>query len=128
MSAYVTIHGNIGKDPELKWSEKASSVCTVSVGVRIWNSKEKKADTNWYRVTTFGKTAERIANQAHKGMKVLASGELKASAWQGNQGPAVSLDLVAHSFEFLEQPSSDRQQTAPAATNGFTESPEDFPF
>ncbi len=100
----IKIIGNLGKEPELKFTPDGKAVCTFSVA-----ASNKKDETVWYRITTWEKLAEVCNQYLHKGSKVFVNGALKADA-QGNPrtyerkdggGWAASFEVVASSVKFL---------------------------
>ena len=100
----IKIIGNLGKEPELKFTPDGKAVCTFSVA-----ASNKKDETVWYRITTWEKLAEVCNQYLHKGSKVFVNGALKADA-QGNPrtyerkdggGWAASFEVVASSVRFL---------------------------
>ena len=110
----LTIVGNLGKEPELKYTTDGKAVTTFSVA-----ASNRKDETVWYRITTWDKQAETCNQYLHKGSKVLVEGALKADA-QGNPrtyerkdggGWAASFEVVASAVKFLsgkdEQPAND---------------------
>lgn len=95
--ANITIVGNVGKDPEQK-DGKAGPMAKFSVGV----STRRDAETQWYNVTAFGKTAEVVLRYVKKGGSVLVSGGLQARTYQDKQGATkVSLDVDARELVML---------------------------
>ena len=100
----LTIVGNLGKDPEMKYTTDGKAVTTFSVA-----ASNRKDETVWFRITTWDKQAETCNQYLHKGSKVLVEGALKADA-QGNPrtyerkdglGWAASFEVVASSVKFL---------------------------
>ncbi len=109
----LTIVGNLGKDPEMKYTTDGKAVTTFSVA-----ASNRKDETVWFRVSTWDKQAETCNQYLHKGSKVLVEGALKADA-QGNPrtyerkdggGWAASFEVVASSVRFLsgkDEPAED---------------------
>ena len=100
----IIICGNLGKDPEMKYTTDGKAVTTFSVA-----ASNRKDETVWFRVSTWDKQAETCNQYLHKGGKVLAEGALKSDA-QGNPrtyerkdggGWAASFGVVASSVKFL---------------------------
>ena len=99
----LTIVGNLGKDPEMKYTTDGKAVTTFSVA-----ASNRKDETTWFRVSTWDKQAETCNQYLHKGSKVLVEGVLKADA-QGNPrtyerkdgGWSASFEVVASSVRFL---------------------------
>jgi len=104
MYAKLIIIGNLGKDPEMKYTTDGKAVTTFSVA-----ASNRKDETVWFRITTWDKQAETCNQYLHKGSKVLVEGALKADA-QGNPrtyerkdggGWSASFEVVASSVKFL---------------------------
>ena len=100
------IIGNVGRDPELRYTGSGVAVCDFSVAVtERWKDRqtnEQKERTNWYRVTCWRGLAETANNYVHKGMQIMVSGNVEASAYMGQDGePRASLDLTARDIQFL---------------------------
>lgn len=95
--ANITIVGNVGKDPEQKDS-KAGPMAKFSVGV----STRRDAETQWFNVTAWGKTAEVVMKYVKKGGSVLVSGELQVRQYQDKQGQTKSsVDVNARELVLL---------------------------
>lgn len=98
------IIGNLGSDPELKYLQNGTAVCSFSVAVneRYTSNGEQREETTWYRVTCWRQLAEIAANNLTKGRQVYIEGKVKASAYLGKDGkPAASLELTAQNVTFL---------------------------
>src|ERR687885_1527077 len=105
MVAKLTLVGNLGLEPEVRYSADGKPVVSCRVASNYRRRDAETRDwvdaTNWYRVTTFGKLAERMAEQANdgrltKGTRIIAFGRLEASAYlDRNNQPQPSLDVVA---------------------------------
>lgn len=95
--ANITIVGNVGKDPEQKDS-KAGPMTKFSVGV----TTRRDAETQWFNVTAWGKTAEVAMRYVKKGGAVLISGELQLRSYQDKQGQTKqSVDINARDLVLL---------------------------
>lgn len=95
--ANITIVGNVGRDPEQKDS-KAGPMAKFSVGV----SPRRDAETVWFNVTAWGKTADVVMKYVKKGGSVLVSGELQVRSYQDKQGQAkMSVDVNARDLVLL---------------------------
>jgi single-strand DNA-binding protein len=99
------IVGNLGRDPELRYTPSGEPVCGFSVAVsRKWTDKsgEPQEETTWYNVSVFGAQAEPCSKYLAKGRQVLVDGDVKARAYADKNGSlGASLDLKAHSVQFL---------------------------
>lgn len=107
--AQTIIIGNVGRDPEMRYLQNGTAVCSFSVAVsRRWNDKnsnEQREKTVWYRVSCWRQLAETANNYVKKGMQIMVAGELEpARAYLDNAGqPAATLELTAQNFQFLGQ-------------------------
>ena len=105
--AQTMIIGNVGRDPEMRYLQNGTAVCSFSVAVtRKWNDKnsnEQKEKTVWYRISAWRQLAETANNYVKKGMQIMVVGELEpARAYLDNAGqPAATLELTAQNFQFL---------------------------
>ncbi len=93
----MMIIGNLGADPELRYTPSGKAVTNLRVAV---NSNRRGPDgewveeTLWLRVEVWDQAAERAAEQFRKGNKVYAEGELRAREYEGNDGQKrTSLEL-----------------------------------
>jgi len=93
----MMIIGNLGADPELRYTPSGKAVTNLRVAV---NSNRKGPDgewveeTLWLRVEVWDQAAERAAEQFRKGNKVYAEGELRAREYDGSDGQKrTSLEL-----------------------------------
>jgi len=105
---YTIIIGNVGRDPEMKYTQAGVAVCDFSVAVsKSWTDKttnEKREKTTWFRVTAWRGLAETVNTYVHKGMQIMVTGEVNVSAYTGNDGEAkASLELTANDIQFLSR-------------------------
>ena len=125
---YTIIIGNVGRDPELRYTSSGVAVCDFSVAVsRRWNdrsSNEQREETTWFKVSAWRDKAETANQYVKKGMQIMVTGEVKASAYTAQDGtPRASLELTARDFQFLSR----RGEEAEAGGNYPTEEG-DLPF
>jgi single-strand DNA-binding protein len=104
----LMIIGNLGADPEMKFTPNGSPTTTFNVAVSrkfaSGENKEMKTETEWFQVSTWNKLAEICNQHAKKGARVFAMGRCKLNKWtdQGGQNHA-RLVLVADSVLFLDR-------------------------
>jgi len=103
---YTIIIGNVGRDPELRYTQSGVAVCDFSVAVtRRWtdrNSNEPREKTTWFRVSAWRSLAETCNQFVRKGMQIMVTGEVDASAYIGQDGEArATLELTAQNVQFL---------------------------
>jgi len=85
----VMLIGNLGKDPEMKYTPSGMPVTTFSVAVsRSWRTPEgeNREETEWFRIVAWRKLAEVCNEYLRKGSKVYLEGSLKTRKWQDQQG------------------------------------------
>ncbi|MFT7005975.1 MAG: single-strand DNA-binding protein [Colwellia sp.] len=86
----VTILGNLGKDPEVRFMPNGGAVANITVATSdTWKDKqtgEQKEKTEWHRVVMFGKLAEIAGEYLKKGSKVYLEGSLQTRKWTNQQG------------------------------------------
>ncbi|GIK26976.1 MAG: single-stranded DNA-binding protein [Chloroflexi bacterium] len=104
MYQQITIVGNVGRDPELRYLQDGVAVCDFSVAVnrRFGTGEEARDETTWFRVSVWRNQAEVVAKYVKKGRQVMVVGEVKANPYMDKSGqPAASLDITAHTVKFL---------------------------
>lgn len=118
----VLIIGRLGRDPELKYTQSGTAVCSLSVATdesykdRDGNKVEK---TEWHRVSCFQKQAENCANFLAKGSLIYVEGSLATRKWQDQQGQErYTTEIKAERVQFLDrkgdnQGGADQPQGAP---------------
>ncbi len=135
----VFLVGNLGRDPEMRYTPQGTPVTTFSMATsRKYTTADgqSKEETAWFRISVFGKQGEACNQYLTKGSKVLVEGRLTADEnggpriWTGQDGkPRASFEVFAETVRFL---SSKREGGAPAAGGGestISEMPgEDLPF
>ena len=123
----ITIVGNVGQNPELRYTPAGIAVLNFSVAVsKVTGSGEtRKEKTLWFRVAVWRERAETLKEWIKKGHKVLVVGEIDVNLFQKNDGTtAVSIELNADKVKLLTskaeaealaagRPDSDDEQPAP---------------
>lgn len=111
----VHIIGNLGRNPETRYSPSGSAVTNASVAcTRSWKSKagEKQEETEWVRVVFYDKLAEIAGQYLKKGSQVYIEGRMKTRKWQNKQGQDVyTTEVIAEQMQMLGGKSAD---TGPA--------------
>ena len=102
----VILVGNLGSDPEIRQTNSGSPVANLSVATtRSWQNKqtgELQNETQWHRVTVFGKTAETASKYLTKGSQVYIEGRLQTRKWQDHQGhDRWTTEVVCHDMQML---------------------------
>jgi single-strand DNA-binding protein len=99
------IIGNLGRDPEMRYTPQGTAVTSFSVAVsRSFNSRdgEQQEETDWFRVTAWNKLAEICNQYLTKGQRVYVEGRVSMRMWDGNDGQKHgSLELTATDLMML---------------------------
>lgn len=112
MNQLLILVGNVGKDPEMKYTPSGQAVTTFSMATthQYVNGGEKVKETTWFRVNVWGKSAEAVHQYVKKGAKVYVEGRLVADKatggpkiWTKQDGsPSASFDVTASTVKFLD--------------------------
>lgn len=84
-----TVMGNLGNDPDLRFTQGGTSVLNMSVAATTRykdQDGEWKDRTEWVRVVVWGKRAEALGKLLGKGSRVYVEGELRTSSWEDKEG------------------------------------------
>lgn len=101
----VMIIGNLGKDPEMRYSQNGNPVTSFSVAVnRVYTAGgERKEETEWFRVSAWNRLAETCSQYLHKGSKVYVEGRLQTRSWETPDGrKGTSLEVTASDMIILD--------------------------
>ena len=102
----VIVVGNLGRDPELRYTPQGTPLCTFSIASnerRKAPTGEPQDITTWFRVTVWGKQAENVSRYLSKGRKVYLEGRLHVEEWTDRDGkPRQSLEVNASEVQFLD--------------------------
>lgn len=138
MYSQIMLIGNLGNDPEMRYTPAGVPVATFSMAVnKSWTDAEgqRKDKTTWYRVTCWRKLAETVTTYIKKGSKVMVIGEdLEARAWTDRDGAnRASLELTASTVRFLDSKAEGAGKTSDAyaaavAPEGGAGSEKEIPF
>lgn len=120
----VIVIGNLGKDPEVRYTPSGSAVCNLSVATtRKWKSRESgetQEETEWHRVVLHERQAEVAGEYLKKGHPVYIEGRLKTRKWQDKYGrDTYTTEIIAESMQLLGgreegAPAGQRSERAPA--------------
>ncbi|MBP7485385.1 MAG: hypothetical protein RLZZ369_645 [Pseudomonadota bacterium] len=102
----VILIGNLGRDPEVRYTPSGAAVCNVSVATtRNWkdkNSGDKVEETEWHRVVFYDRLAEIAGEYLKKGRPVYVEGRLKTRKWQDKDGKDnYTTEIVAEQMQLL---------------------------
>ena len=135
----VQILGRLGQDPEVRATGTGTQVATLNiatneVGPKDQNTGQRNFETEWHKVTLFGKNAENAATYLKKGSQVFIDGRLKTESWNDKQTgqKRYSTGIIANEMTFIggssngggnqnQQSQNNFNQTVPAQNNSFNQ-------
>jgi single-strand DNA-binding protein len=130
----VMLIGNVGRDPEMRYTPNGAAVTSFSVAVsRRWTTpdNQQRDETEWFNVVAWDKLAETCNQLITKGRRVYIEGRLQTRSWEGQDGQKrYRTEVVAATMLLLDN----RQQGAEGGRRdeaGFPSDemePDDIPF
>ena len=101
----VILIGNLGKDPELRFTKEGTGVCNFSLATNErWRDKDGQSQerTEWHRIVVWGKTAENCAQYLQKGRSCYIEGRIQTREWEDKEGnKRQTTEIVAQNVTFL---------------------------
>ena len=101
----VILIGNLGADPELRYTSGGSAVADLRLATsRKWTAKDgtSKEETEWHRVVVWGKQAETCKEYLSKGRQIYVEGRLQTRQWEDRDGnKRYTTEVVAETVKFL---------------------------
>lgn len=106
MYQQVTLVGNLGRDPEMRYTPSGVPVSSFSLAVnKSWTNNEgqRQDKTTWFRITCWRKQAEVVSQYLTKGRQVLVIGEInEPSTYTDREGNSrASLEVTANVVKFI---------------------------
>jgi single-strand DNA-binding protein len=133
----VQIIGNLGADPEMRFTANGRAVTTLRVAVnRSYTTQdgERREETEWVRVVAWARLAEQASQYLAKGRSVYVEGRLSTREWEDKEGQRrFTTEVVAQDIQFLDRRGGgDYDGDSVAAPAGAsvpgTVDPDDLPF
>ena len=113
----VMLIGNVGTDPEMRYTANGNAVTTFRMAVnRNYSGPdgERREETEWFSIVTWNKLAETCSQFLQKGRSAYVEGRLQTRSWEGQDGQRrFKTEVIANTVQFL-----DRGQAAPMPENG----------
>jgi single-strand DNA-binding protein len=101
------IIGNLGADPEVRYTQSGTPVATFSVATtERWKDKEgqQQESTEWHRIVAWNKLAEVCGEYLHKGSKVYLEGKITTRKWQDQAGnDRYTTEIVIRDMKMLDR-------------------------
>jgi len=102
----VILVGNLGQDPEVKYTAGGDAVTTLSIATSdSWKDKDTGQDqerTEWHRVVLWRRLAEIAGEYLNKGSKVYVEGQLRTRKWEQEGQTRYTTEIVARELQFLD--------------------------
>ena len=99
----VHLIGRLTRDPELRYTTSQMAVATFSMAIDRPTRADREKETDFPRVTVFGKQAENCEKYLAKGMMAAVQGRLQTGSYTNKNGDKVfTTDVVAERVEFIE--------------------------
>jgi single-strand DNA-binding protein len=114
----IILVGNLGKDPELRYTPQGTPVCSFTVATnekRKDRAGEMQDVTTWFRVTLWGRQAETASQYLTKGRPVYVEGRLRQEEWTDRDGKQrYTLEVHATDMQFIGGGRGDEMAGLPA--------------
>ena len=96
----VTILGNVGQDPVVKQLNGGGLVANFSIATS-YKAKDKEEQTEWHRVSAFGRTAEIVMDYVGKGSKLYVEGRLQTRTWDKDGEKRYATEIIVSELSLL---------------------------
>ncbi|MFN2273941.1 MAG: single-stranded DNA-binding protein [Anaerolineales bacterium] len=134
----IIVVGNLGRDPEMRYTPSGQAVTNLSVATSrkyTDSSGELRDETIWFRVSVWGRQAETVNQYLRKGRQVLIEGRLvpdengNPRIWNRQDGsPAASFEISAQTVRFLGGRDDSGYDASESSPSSAVESEDDIPF
>jgi single-strand DNA-binding protein len=115
----VQLIGNLGRDPEVRYTPNGTAVANVSLATTsTWKAKdsgERQEETEWHRVVFFGRLAEVVGEYMKKGSPMYVEGRLRTRKWDKDGQDHYSTEIVAEEMQMLGAKREDGKTPTPPA-------------
>ena len=113
----VILIGNLGADPEIRYTQSGTAVATFNlVTTERWRGQDGQTQeqTEWHRIVAWAKLAEICGEYLHKGSRVYIEGKLQTRKWQDNDGvDRYTTEIIAKEMKMLTGRESGGRDVAP---------------
>ena len=119
----IQIIGNLGRDPELRYTPNGRPVASFTVAVNQSTKNQQTGEwiesTDWFRVSVWGDRGERAAENLRKGARVFVDGRFRTREYEANDGQKrMSLDITADTVLGLDKREAGRRGHVRRRTRG----------
>ena len=110
----IIVIGNLGADPEMRYSANGNPVTTFNIATtRVFNTAEgeKGKETEWFSVVTWNQLAENCNQYLSKGRRAYVEGRLRSRTWEGTDGKTrFRNEIAANTVMFLDRAPAGQSQ------------------
>jgi single-strand DNA-binding protein len=131
----VILIGFLGQDPEIRYTSSGEAAANISLATsEQWKDKatgEQKEQTEWHRVSFFGKSAEIVCQYLRKGSQLYVEGKIRSKKYTDKTGiERTAFEIIAESFKMLgsKTESGSTKKAAPAIKPQSDIPHDDIPF
>ena len=113
--------GNLGNDPEIRYTQKGTAVATFSIATtERWKDADgvQQEHTEWHKIVAWKGLAEICGDHLKKGSKVYIEGKMQTRKWEENGISRYTTEIIAKSMEMLGGKSFDKETTSSSAARG----------
>ena len=125
----VIVLGNVGSDPQIKYTPQGTPVARISLATND-RFKDKKGEwqdrTEWHNVILWARLAEIAKEYLHKGSKIAIEGSLRTRSWDKGGQKHYMTEIITSDLVLLDARASKAEQAEPVAAGPITD--EDIPF
>ena len=127
----VIIVGNLGQDPEIKYTAGGAAVTTLSIATSdSWKDKDSGMDqerTEWHRVVLWRRLAEVAGEYLKKGSKGYIEGQLQTRKWEQEGQTRYTTEIIARDMQFLDSRGSSNNESTQKSSEMNDQSAADVP-
>lgn len=125
------ILGNLGQDPELRYTQNGTAVCTLNVAtseVRLDRDGNRQENTEWHRIVVWNKQAENCAKYLAKGRSVFVEGRIQTRSWEDKQSgqKRFTTEIVAQNVQFVGGGSRGDQRSPGGHESNYSSGPASY--
>lgn len=108
---YVIVYGNLGQDPELRYTQNQTPVASFSLATQ--EKYKEETQTEWHKIVVWGKTAENCSKFLKKGSSAIIEGKLQTRKWEDKNGTThYTTEIVARNVQFTgSRKDQEKQET-----------------
>jgi len=110
----VILIGNLGADPEVRYTQNGTAVANFRIATtETWKKEgEKEELTEWHRVVAFGRLAQICGEYLSKGSKVYIEGRIQTRKWEDRDGnPRYTTEIMAREMKMLSPRGTEESQS-----------------